>query len=162
MISNHPVSGSIISMQARLTPFLMIAPPGCCCINTWYMYLTGLYELNPTALAIQLSWVSDIHEESFSHWNVDISCKSWYTYLLAQQGLSTRILPRLCAQFYFHRGGCNRYGTNLAHVCVAFTARISWCHSRLTWHYQELAWSNRILDLLRMFRVWIFYFSALL
>ena len=32
IISNQPVVGSTIFRQARLTPFLMIVPPGCCCL----------------------------------------------------------------------------------------------------------------------------------
>ena len=31
-ISHRPVAGLIISMQVRITLFLMIVPPGCCCL----------------------------------------------------------------------------------------------------------------------------------
>ena len=66
--------------------------------------------------------------------------------MIARQGLSSSISHGLFLQVYFHQGGEDRKGTNIARVFVEFTEHIFWYNSRLSWHRQVITGINRILN----------------
>ena len=125
------------------------------------MYLSGPHVAYPTVLVFPCYWVADFHKESFSFWTVEISCTAQHTVLLARQGLSSNIPLGFFYQVYYHQGGLDRNGTNLAQVWIDFDICIFCYHSRLSWRCRELSSSNRISNKKFMRWVWNLLFLAL-
>ena len=69
--------------------------------------------------------------------------------------------PRLFLQVYYHWGGWDRNSTNISQICADFSARIFFYHNGLSWHHQDIAWSNLIPNTKCMCWVWNLLFTAI-
>ena len=65
-IPNQPLAGLIMVLQVRPTLYLMIVPPIYCCLIDLLYDLSDPHAPNLTVLVVLLSYVEDVHRESFS------------------------------------------------------------------------------------------------
>ena len=156
-ISNQPVSGSIIVIQVRLKLFLMIAPPGYCCL------IVFLYEPTRSTCKESHSFCSAMFLGGRCPLRVFYSeLLTYLARLSIQLCLCEKDLPVAHLTDFLSQSNTTGmveiemvpiYRTSMHSLNYVYLD-----HSRLSPHCQDIVWSKRIPNLKCMHRI---YFSHL-
>ena len=134
--SNQPVVESTIAMKVRLTLFIMIGPTGCCCL------IDLIYSPIKSICKKSHSFSSAMFLGCSCPWRVFLYLNRWhilhclaYSYTCVTRPFQKYTYQKN-SQVYYHQGGSDRNGTNLAHICIASATLIFFYHIRLSQHHQ--------------------------